>query len=128
MISQLRAKKSIFLPVPNSSAAAIVRNMLLAAVSLFVNGFGVYLTIQANIGAGPWDVLTNDDVCDRAYLKRTSLYDLALKCGIDDPGSFVARFIEDERSKKREVSIGEEISVEKEVQISEDVSEREGDK
>ena len=31
--------------------------MLIAAVSLFVNGFGVYLTIQANIGAGPWDVL-----------------------------------------------------------------------
>lgn len=31
--------------------------MLLAAVSLFVNGFGVYMTIQANIGAGPWDVL-----------------------------------------------------------------------
>ncbi len=31
--------------------------MLLAAVSLFANGFGVYLTIQANIGAGPWDVL-----------------------------------------------------------------------
>ncbi|MCR5716674.1 MAG: hypothetical protein K6G23_07515 [Lachnospiraceae bacterium] len=31
--------------------------MLLAAVSLFINGFGVYLTIQANIGAGPWDVL-----------------------------------------------------------------------
>jgi len=31
--------------------------MMLAAVSLFVNGFGVYLTIQANIGAGPWDVL-----------------------------------------------------------------------
>ena len=32
-------------------------NALIAAVSLFVNGFGVYLTIQANIGAGPWDVL-----------------------------------------------------------------------
>ena len=31
--------------------------MLIAAASLFVNGFGVYLTIQANIGAGPWDVL-----------------------------------------------------------------------
>ena len=31
--------------------------MLIAAVSLFVNGFGIYLTIQANIGAGPWDVL-----------------------------------------------------------------------
>lgn len=30
--------------------------MLTAAVSLFVNGFGVYLTIHANIGAAPWDV------------------------------------------------------------------------
>ena len=41
----------------NRTGGAIVTNMLLAAVSLFVNGFGVYLTIQANIGAGPWDVL-----------------------------------------------------------------------
>lgn len=41
----------------NRTAKAIVINMILAAVSLFVNGFGVYLTIQANIGAGPWDVL-----------------------------------------------------------------------
>jgi uncharacterized membrane protein YczE len=41
----------------NRTTGAILRNMLLAAVSLFFNGFGVYLTIQANIGAGPWDVL-----------------------------------------------------------------------
>ena len=41
----------------NQSGRAILTNMLIAAVSLFVNGFGVYLTIQANIGAGPWDVL-----------------------------------------------------------------------
>ena len=41
----------------NRTPGAIVLNMLLAAASLFVNGFGVYLTIQANIGAGPWDVL-----------------------------------------------------------------------
>lgn len=41
----------------NGTIKAIVANMLLAAVSLFINGFGVYLTIQANIGAGPWDVL-----------------------------------------------------------------------
>lgn len=32
--------------------------MLIAAVSLFLNGVGVYLTIHANIGAGPWDVFT----------------------------------------------------------------------
>ena len=42
----------------NRSARAIALNMLIAAASLFVNGFGVYLTIQASIGAGPWDVLT----------------------------------------------------------------------
>ena len=41
----------------NRRPGAIVLNMLLAAISLFANGFGIYLTIQANIGAGPWDVL-----------------------------------------------------------------------
>lgn len=41
----------------NDTLKKIVLNMLLATVSLFVNGFGVYLTIQANIGASPWDVL-----------------------------------------------------------------------
>ena len=41
----------------NRTAGAILLNMLIAAASLFVNGFGVYLTIQANIGASPWDVL-----------------------------------------------------------------------
>ena len=40
----------------NSTVKAIFLHILLAAVSLFVNGFGVYLTIHADIGAGPWDV------------------------------------------------------------------------
>ncbi len=44
-------------PRENDSLKAILYNMLFAAVSLFVNGFGVYLTIQANIGLAPWDVL-----------------------------------------------------------------------
>lgn len=34
----------------------IFRNILLAFLSLFVNGFGVYLTMHADIGAAPWDV------------------------------------------------------------------------
>ena len=42
----------------NRTPAAILLNALIAALSLFANGFGVYLTIQANIGAGPWDVLS----------------------------------------------------------------------
>ena len=41
----------------NSTVKSILLNALIAAVSLFVNGFGIYLTIQANIGVAPWDVL-----------------------------------------------------------------------
>ena len=41
----------------NGTPMAILLSMLLAAGSLFVNGFGIYLTIQANLGAAPWDVL-----------------------------------------------------------------------
>ena len=41
----------------NRTAGAILLNMLIAAVSLFVNGFGVFLTIHANIGVAPWDAL-----------------------------------------------------------------------
>lgn len=40
----------------NKTTKSILLNMLLVAVSLFVNGFGVYLTIHADIGAAPWDV------------------------------------------------------------------------
>ena len=42
----------------NRTARAIGLNLLIATVSLFLNGFGIYLTIQANIGAAPWDVLS----------------------------------------------------------------------
>lgn len=42
----------------NATRGAILFNMLLAAVSLFVNGFGIHLTIRANIGAAPWDVFS----------------------------------------------------------------------
>ena len=41
----------------NDTAGGIVHNMMIAFISLFVNGFGVYLTIHANIGSAPWDVL-----------------------------------------------------------------------
>lgn len=44
--------------IKNDAPRGIFLNMLIAAVSLFLNGFGVYLTIHANIGAGPWDVFT----------------------------------------------------------------------
>ncbi len=53
----------------------------------------------------PEEILTQDDICDKAYLKRTSLYDLAVKCGISDADLFVSRFIEDERSRRKEASL-----------------------
>ena len=43
-------------PSRNRTAGSIALDCLIAAVSLFFNGLGVYLTIHAGIGAGPWDV------------------------------------------------------------------------
>lgn len=41
----------------NKTRKEIVRNALWASVGLFVFAVGIYLTIQANIGVAPWDVL-----------------------------------------------------------------------
>lgn len=41
----------------NQSLSAILRSAVIAFISLFINGLGVFLTIHANLGAGPWDVL-----------------------------------------------------------------------
>ena len=45
----------------------------------------------------PSRVLTNEEITDAAYLKKTSLYDLAKRCGIEKPYEFVQNFIEYER-------------------------------
>ncbi len=52
----------------------------------------------------PEEVLTREDICERAYLKKTSLYDLAIKCGIEDADVFVSRFIEDDRNRRKRES------------------------
>ena len=41
-------------------------------------------------------VLSDQALIDKAYLKRTSLYDLAKKCDIDDPVAFIDTFIHHE--------------------------------
>ena len=48
----------------------------------------------------PANVLTNEALADRAYLKKTSLYDLAVKCGIDNPSALTDRFIYFEKTKR----------------------------
>ncbi|MDD7148170.1 MAG: ABC transporter ATP-binding protein [Lachnospiraceae bacterium] len=45
----------------------------------------------------PARVLTDEKIAEQAYLKKTSLYDLAVRCGIEDPSAFVERFIYYER-------------------------------
>ena len=42
-------------------------------------------------------ILTNPEIVSRANLKETSLYELALRCGIGDTRAFVQRFIDYER-------------------------------
>lgn len=39
----------------NLTAKSIIKNTLAASAGLMLFGFGVYLTIQADIGAAPWD-------------------------------------------------------------------------
>ncbi len=45
----------------------------------------------------PARVLTDEATADRAYLKKTSLYDLAVRCGIEDASGLTERFIHYER-------------------------------
>ena len=46
----------------------------------------------------PADVLSDEALSEKAYLKKTSLYDLALKCCINEPTEFIDRFISFERT------------------------------
>ena len=47
------------------------------------------------------DVLTDANIAEKASLKLTSLYDLAVAVGIPDPGEFVRHFIDHEREVVR---------------------------
>ncbi len=49
----------------------------------------------------PAKILTNEEIASKAYLKKTSLYDLAMKCDIAEPSALVDRFIYFEKSLKR---------------------------
>ena len=43
------------------------------------------------------EILTNESITERANLKITSLYELAVECGVEDPEGFVQNFIDYER-------------------------------
>lgn len=49
----------------------------------------------------PSEILTDDELAKKAYLKKTSLYDLAVGCGIDAPSDLVDCFIYYERENQR---------------------------
>lgn len=54
--------------------------------------------------ATPAQVLTDETVSAKAYLKKTSLYDLAVKSGINEPTKFVECFIYEDRLKREEAA------------------------
>lgn len=41
----------------NTTRKELIKNTIMCSIGLFFFAFGVYMTIQANIGVGPWDVL-----------------------------------------------------------------------
>lgn len=47
------------------------------------------------------EILTNEAITEKASLKVTSLYELAVKAGIEDPTAFVQNFIHYERGRMR---------------------------
>ena len=51
----------------------------------------------------PAAILTNKHLAEQANLKKTSLYDLAVKCGISDVSGFVERFIQYDRKERKHV-------------------------
>ena len=55
----------------------------------------------------PASILTNKQLAEQANLKKTSLYDLALKCGISDASGFVERFIQYDRKERENVQNSE---------------------
>ncbi|MCL2066826.1 MAG: ABC transporter ATP-binding protein [Treponema sp.] len=48
----------------------------------------------------PFEVLTDDGIIEKASLKRTSLYSLALNAGLADPRGFVGRYIAFDRQRR----------------------------
>ena len=48
----------------------------------------------------PFQALTDDSIIEKASLKRTSLYSLALNAGLPDPRAFVGRYIAFDRQKR----------------------------
>lgn len=48
----------------------------------------------------PSRILTNEKTADTAYLKKTSLYELAVRCEITNPSALVECFIADDRRRR----------------------------
>jgi len=50
----------------------------------------------------PYKILTNDGIIQKASLKRTSLYELALNAKLSDPQGFVERYIRFDRKRREQ--------------------------
>jgi energy-coupling factor transport system ATP-binding protein len=74
------------------------RSLVLSEGKLLAGGCsGGGEALPGEAGDSPAAILSDDGLIDRASLKRTSLYDLALRAGIGDPRRFIGHFIRHER-------------------------------
>ncbi len=63
----------------------------------------IVITGGKKIGdGGAVEILTDADMAERANLKLTSLYELAIKAGLPDPQGFVQQFIDHEEGSRNE--------------------------
>jgi energy-coupling factor transport system ATP-binding protein len=83
-------------------ALVIAGGRLLAGGSSVGHSDGQYgESSDGQCGAtSPADILTDDALIAAASLKRTSLYELALGCGLGDPRGFVRHFIAFDRKRR----------------------------
>jgi len=52
-------------------------------------------------GKEPFEILTDDEIIKKANLKRTSLYELALKARLANPQEFAGKYIKFDREKRK---------------------------
>jgi energy-coupling factor transport system ATP-binding protein len=70
------------------------------ARALVLSGGKLLTTDGPGGGKSPAEVLTDDKLIEGASLKRTSLYELAVRAGLTEPREFVCRFIGYERATR----------------------------
>ena len=94
---------TVTMPAPETVTIPMQQHVGAPCVPLVKKGDHVYRGQKIGDSTAV-DILTDRGIAAAANLKLTSLYELAIRCGIDDPQSFVRNFIDYERREERNES------------------------